>query len=65
MNEKATEIRKLVGEIEDLVYWVHDYAGIIENAEERKKMAEASEYLHVLKALIKLCPDDTLNKLQL
>ena len=65
MNEKATEIRKLVDEIEDLAYWVHDYAGVIEDVEEREKMAEASEYLHVLKTLIKLCPDDTLNKLQL
>lgn len=62
---QAEEIRKLVGEIEDLAYWTHDYAGVIEDAEEREKMAEASEYLHVLKALIKLCPDDTLNKLQL
>ena len=62
---QAEEIRKLVGEIEDLAYWVHDYAGVIEDAEERKKMAEASEYLHVLKALIKLCPDGTLNKLRL
>ena len=65
MNEKAAEIRKLVGEIEDLAYWAHDYAGEIEDAEEREKMAETSEYLHVLKALIKLCPDDTLNKLHL
>lgn len=65
MNEKATEIRKLVDKIEDLAYWVHDCAGVIEDAEEREKMAEASEYLHILKALIKLCPDDTLNKLHL
>lgn len=65
MNEKATEIRKLAGEIEDLAYWMHDYAGTIEDAEEREKMADASEYLHVLKTLIKLCPDETLNKLQL
>lgn len=62
---RAEEIRKLVGEIEDLAYWVHDYAGVIEDAEEREKMAEASEYLHILKALIKLCPDEVLNKLQL
>ena len=65
MSGKAVDIRKLVGEIEDLAYWVHDHAGKIEDAEEREKMAEASAYLHMLKTLIKLCPDDTLNKLQL
>lgn len=63
--ERVAGIRGLNDEIEDLAYWTHDYAGEIDNEEEREKMATASSYLHVLKTLIKLCPDDTLGKLQL
>lgn len=63
--QKAKEIRELACEIEDLAYFTHDYAGVMTDDREREKMAEASEYLHLLKTLIRLCPDDTLNKLQL
>lgn len=62
---KATEIRALTDDIDALAYWVHDYATTMKDDGEREKMAEASGYIHLLKQLIGLCPDDVLNKLQL
>ncbi len=54
----------LIGEIDNLIYWVDDYAESVEDEEDREKLANISSYLRILKVLLKLTPNVILKNIR-
>lgn len=58
-------LKNLTPEIEDLAYWLNDYAETISDEEARIKMADIAHYLIILRRLIVEGEPDILRKIQI